>query len=268
MDNAPAHPPNLKEDLDIEYNFIKVKFLPLNTTPLIQPTDQQVIASSKKLYTKALFTRRFQVTNDTDLTLRQYWKDHFNILHCISLIDKAWNKVSFRTLQSAWRKLWPACVPERGLEGFEEKTSVNVVNEIVTLSQNMGLEVDKDDVAELVEDHRQELSTEDPVTIQQEQVKVMQQEHSGQEEEEREDVSSVQIKDICRKRSEVQAFVERHHPNKTVTNRRVDILNDNAMSHVQKILQQRKKKVSLDCFLVASPTSKRQKKERKDSRNS
>ncbi|XP_043545284.1 tigger transposable element-derived protein 1-like [Chiloscyllium plagiosum] len=113
MDNAPAHPPNLKEDLDLEYDFIKVKFLPPSTTPLIQRMDQNVIANFKKLYTKALFARCFQVTNDTDLNLGQYWKDHFNILHCISLIDKAWNEVSFRTLQSAWRKLWPDCEPER-----------------------------------------------------------------------------------------------------------------------------------------------------------
>ncbi|GCC22655.1 hypothetical protein chiPu_0001043 [Chiloscyllium punctatum] len=163
--------------------------------------------------------RCFQVTNDTDLTLGQYWKGHFNILHCISLIDKAWNEVFFHTLQSAWRKHWPDCVPEGDFEGFEEETSVNVVKDVVTLGQNMGLEVDKGNVAELVEDHRQELSTEDLVELQQEQVKVMQQEHSGEEEEEREDVSSVQIKDICSKWSEVQAFVERHHPNKTVTNR-------------------------------------------------
>ncbi|GCC25057.1 hypothetical protein chiPu_0003462 [Chiloscyllium punctatum] len=165
-------------------------------------------------------------------------------------------------LQSAWRKLWPDCVPERDCEGFEEETAVNVVNEIVTMGQNMGLEVDEDDVAELVEDHRQDLSTEDLVELQQEQVKVMQQEHFGEEEEEREDVSNVQIKDICSKWSEVPAFVARHQPNKTVTNRPVSILNDNVMSHFRKILQQRKKQVSLDHFLVASPTSKRQKRKK------
>ncbi|GCC31773.1 hypothetical protein chiPu_0010234 [Chiloscyllium punctatum] len=126
----------------------------------------------------------------------------------------------------------------------------------------MGLEVDEDDVAELVENHRQEFSAEDLVELQQEQVKVMQEEHSGEEEEEREDVSSVQIKDICSKWSEVQAFVERPHPNKTVTNRAVNILNDNVVSHFRKILQQRKKQVSLDRFLVASSTSKRQKREK------
>uniref|UniRef100_UPI00358F4F24 tigger transposable element-derived protein 1-like n=1 Tax=Myxine glutinosa TaxID=7769 RepID=UPI00358F4F24 len=60
MDNAPAHPPGLEEDLEEEYSFIKVKFLPPNTTPLIQPMDQQVISNFKKLYTKAMFQRCFE----------------------------------------------------------------------------------------------------------------------------------------------------------------------------------------------------------------
>jgi len=47
-DSAPARPPNLMEELPDEFSFIKVHFLPLNTTPLLQPVDQQVIANLKK----------------------------------------------------------------------------------------------------------------------------------------------------------------------------------------------------------------------------
>ncbi|XP_023213594.1 uncharacterized protein LOC111616408 [Centruroides sculpturatus] len=50
MDNVPSHPPNLEDDLDSEHDFIKIKFLPPNTTPLLQPMDQQVISNFKKLY--------------------------------------------------------------------------------------------------------------------------------------------------------------------------------------------------------------------------
>ena len=55
MDNAPAHPQALIDDLVGDLSFIKVKFLPPNTTPLIQPMDQQAIASFKKLYIKNCF---------------------------------------------------------------------------------------------------------------------------------------------------------------------------------------------------------------------
>jgi hypothetical protein len=57
MDNASTHPPNLQDYVLPEFDFITVKFLPPNTTPLIQPMDQQVISNFKKLYTKALFQR-------------------------------------------------------------------------------------------------------------------------------------------------------------------------------------------------------------------
>uniref|UniRef100_T1HWD4 DDE-1 domain-containing protein n=1 Tax=Rhodnius prolixus TaxID=13249 RepID=T1HWD4_RHOPR len=42
LDNAPAHPPRLQNDLD-EFQFIKIQYLPPNTTPLLQPMDQQLI---------------------------------------------------------------------------------------------------------------------------------------------------------------------------------------------------------------------------------
>ena len=74
MDNAPAHPPGLEDDLLEEFEFIKVKFLPPNTTPLLQPMDQQVISNFKKLYTKALFQRCFKVTEEQTLPSESFGK--------------------------------------------------------------------------------------------------------------------------------------------------------------------------------------------------
>ncbi|GBN73162.1 hypothetical protein AVEN_187565-1 [Araneus ventricosus] len=102
LDNAPAHPPNLEE---LVY---KVLYLP----PILQPMDQQVISNFKKLYTKHLFRRCFEVTENTNLTLREYWKDHFNIVVCLRNDLMAWLSAT-RTLTSAWKKLWPESRSER-----------------------------------------------------------------------------------------------------------------------------------------------------------
>ncbi|XP_035205354.1 tigger transposable element-derived protein 1-like [Stegodyphus dumicola] len=115
LDNAPAHPPGLEEQIYPDFDFNKVLYLPPNTTSILQPMDQQVIANFKKLYTKHLSKRCFEVTESTQLTLREVWNSHYDIVHCLKIIEKAWGEVSRRTLNSAWRKLWAAVVAERCL---------------------------------------------------------------------------------------------------------------------------------------------------------
>ena len=73
-DNASAHPPNLMEELSDEFSFMKVHFLPPNMMPLLQPTDQQVIANFKKLYTKARFRKCFEATSSSDVTQKDFLK--------------------------------------------------------------------------------------------------------------------------------------------------------------------------------------------------
>ena len=43
MGNAPAEPPGFEDDLLEEFEFIKGRFLPPNTTPVLQPVEQEVI---------------------------------------------------------------------------------------------------------------------------------------------------------------------------------------------------------------------------------
>ncbi|PNF38060.1 hypothetical protein B7P43_G00349 [Cryptotermes secundus] len=187
MDNAPAHPPDLQDDLLEEFKFIKIQFLPRNTTPLLQPMDQQVISNFKKLYTKALFEHCFEVTEGTNLTLRVFWKYHFHIVACLKMTEKAWEGVTQSTLTSAWKTFWPESVVECDFEGFEIVPVEPVVNEIVSLAQIIGLEVDNNDIDELVEEHSQQLTTEELMELhcvsQQEVVEV-----SLSEEEEEEEI--------------------------------------------------------------------------------
>lgn len=136
---------------------------------------------------------------------------------------------------------------KRDFESFDnEGVEVKIVDDVVSTDTSMGTEVD----IENVENHTEELTTEEPVKLQNEHMNVIQEEHSSENDEDMEEASITLIKEICGKRSDVQAFIEKHHPNKTVTNRAVNILNENVMSHFWKIHQKSKRQISLHLFLL------------------
>ncbi|XP_066977870.1 tigger transposable element-derived protein 1-like [Macrobrachium rosenbergii] len=220
LDNAPAHPQDMEYELADEFSWLKIKFLPPRITSLIQPMDQQVISNFKKLYTKALFHRCFEVTSETSLTLATFWKEQFHILSCVRLIGKAWADVSKRTLRAAWRNLWPDGVPPRDFEGFDAPSQLAAepeaepiplpdpdVEEIVSVAKSMGLEVSADDVEELVEEHSIELTTEELQQLQKEQQKILAEEMSGEEESKRESTSG--IKEMLLHWEKFQEFLKR-----------------------------------------------------------
>lgn len=251
MDNAPGHPPGLQDDLPEEFKFIKIQFLPPNTTPLLQPMDQRVISNFKKLYTKALFEHCFRVTEETNLTLRDFWKNHFHIVACLKMIEKAWEGVTKRTLTSAWKKLWPESVVECDFEGFETVPVEPVVNEIVSLATIMGLEVDCSDIEELVEEHTQELTTEELMELHcVSQQEVLEESLSEEEEVTEKQQSSAEIREMLKAWETVTSYTEKHHPNKEVAMRAANLFNDNAVSHFRQILKRRQKQTTLDSFLV------------------
>ncbi|XP_051784390.1 tigger transposable element-derived protein 1-like [Erpetoichthys calabaricus] len=182
LDNAPAHPPNLEDDILEEFRFINVLYLPPNTTPILQPMDQQVISNFQKLFTKHLFHRCFEVMDSTNLTLREFQKDHYNIVICLRIIDLAWQGVTKRTLTSAWKKLWPEVVSETEFERLESKAAV--VEEIVSLGKTMGMDMDEGDISELIEEYSEELTMEELKELQTQQHTEVLQEISDAEEAE------------------------------------------------------------------------------------
>ena len=254
LDNAPGHPPDLEDDLLDEFKFIKVVYLPANTTSILQPMDQQVISNFKKLFTKHLFRRCFEVTQNTNLTLREFWKEHYNIAICLNLIDISWQQVTKRTLNSAWRKLWPDVVLERDFEGFEP-----VQEEIVSLGRSMGLEVDNADVDELIEEHTEELTTEELKELHKiSHSEVMLELSSEEEVEPVEELTSREIHDILGKWQEVSDFVEKRHPEKMSTGRASALFNDTCLTFFRNILKKRQKQTSLDrYFSTVSRETKR-----------
>ncbi|XP_042222769.1 tigger transposable element-derived protein 1-like [Homarus americanus] len=99
LDNAPSHPPTVAELSDN----IKVLFLPPNTTSLLQPMDQGVIAAFKAYYLRSTFKKLIEATEEGNdkASVLQFWKK-FNIKHAIDIIVEAWGEqVGFAEVESA-----------------------------------------------------------------------------------------------------------------------------------------------------------------------
>ena len=84
---------------------------------------------------------------------------------------------------SAWKKLWPECVPDRNFDEFENDTGSArhghiswddsiIIDDIVTMEQSMGLEVDADYIEELLDDQSIDLTTEEHEHLQNEHKKI------------------------------------------------------------------------------------------------
>ncbi|KAG7166168.1 hypothetical protein Hamer_G010988 [Homarus americanus] len=123
-----------------------------------------------------------------------------------------------RCLCAAWRPLWPECVLQRDFEGFEELEEEDVVHEIVSLGNSMGLEVDDDDVEELVEEHSKELSTEELPELHKEENEALKRslnsEESGEDEDKEESriIPAKDLKDVFFCWSKLSKLVEDYHP--------------------------------------------------------
>ncbi|KAJ7303222.1 hypothetical protein JRQ81_012158 [Phrynocephalus forsythii] len=224
-----------------------------------------VISDFKKLYTKALFQLCFEVTERTNLTLREFWKNHFDMANCLKIVSKAWAAVTQRTLNSAWRKLWPDCVLGRSLEGPAHEQEPAVVREIVSLGKALGLEVNEDDVQELVEEHGRDLTTDELMDLHREQQQEVAVESSPAQAEKKkaeEALASHEIREMCKMWERVQKFIEKHHPNKAVAVRAMNLFNDNAMSHCHELLKRRQNQGSLGSP-IPSPNCSAPKRRRK-----
>jgi hypothetical protein len=151
-------------------------------------------------------------------------------------------------MNSAWRNLWPEAVTERDFK------AVPIVEDIVSLGRSMGLDVSDGDVEELVEGHREELTTEELQELEEEHKTTIDALSSGLEEEIEEALSSL-IKEMFANWMDVKNFAEKYHPNKAQTSCNSIVWNDQTMSHFRSILRRRQKQSSLDRFVQKSTRS-------------
>ncbi|XP_055910506.1 tigger transposable element-derived protein 6-like [Eupeodes corollae] len=91
VDNCPAHP---KID---GLTSMKLVFLPLNTTSVLQPMDQGIIRSLKEHY------RKLQKLNIIRNIENQDGSHVISLLDAILLISRAWERVSMTTIKNCFK---------------------------------------------------------------------------------------------------------------------------------------------------------------------
>lgn len=84
MDSALPDPPTLIDDMQGEYDFVEVKFLPLSMTLLLHGPAGDL--QSQEAVQRVLFTWCFSHWRDVPDSKRVL-KKYFNILYCINLSD-------------------------------------------------------------------------------------------------------------------------------------------------------------------------------------
>ena len=96
IDNCAAHPG--EEKLISDDGKIIAKFFPPNVTSLIQPMDQGILESLKRLYRKFIL-REILYDDDVDVVASLKKIDLLKVAYNIST---AWDKVEISTLKKAW----------------------------------------------------------------------------------------------------------------------------------------------------------------------
>uniref|UniRef100_A0A8C9VDH0 HTH CENPB-type domain-containing protein n=1 Tax=Scleropages formosus TaxID=113540 RepID=A0A8C9VDH0_SCLFO len=150
IDNAPCHPVGTILYADN----IEVVFLPPQTTSLLQPMDQGIIATFKSYYLQIVM-RHFRNESKSGRSLMDIWKD-FSIKVALRFIAEAWDCISPETMNVAWMKLCPRHVYcARGFKHDELQSESRM--KIVKLAKEAGFkDVGEDDVEDVLSSHNQE----------------------------------------------------------------------------------------------------------------
>ncbi|KAM9036964.1 tigger transposable element-derived protein 1 [Sarcophilus harrisii] len=144
LDSAPCHPAHLD---DLSAN-IRVEFLPKNTSALIQPMNQGVIATFKAFYLKRTLCQLLQETDgDEKPSIREFWRS-YNIMTAVDNIAESWQELKPATMNAVWRKIWPECVRA------SSEAEAQIQQSVVALASHSAFGVAaEDDVVRLLRSH-------------------------------------------------------------------------------------------------------------------
>lgn len=156
LDNAIGHPPNLD---NLNPN-VKVKFLPSNTSSLMQPLDLGIITHFKAYYFQITFMQALEAVQSQPRMIFQNFFSCFKFYHAVINITKAWFEIKQSHLSAVWKKLCPQFV--YGFEGFEKDVAYEEeIDKISKIAKQLDLQLDGGDVEELIQFNGAELSNDD-----------------------------------------------------------------------------------------------------------
>lgn len=253
VDNAPSHPASL-ENLS---NNIKLAFLPPNTTSLLQPCDQGLIQTFKSYYLRSTMAAAVKKTNEENKTLRDFWKN-FTIKDAVTFIKQSWDEVPTKCLNGVWKKLCPQFV--HSFEGFNVDDIVSKANkDTISYAQDLGLdEVEEEDIDQLLQSHRQELSNEDLLDIEAENKREREEAEATAAADKAEGgrtLTATVISEALGKIKEGFAMLEEHDPNversTTITRKCMDTLF--CYTQMQTEFQKKKRQTTMLQFFNKPP---------------
>nr|XP_034194539.1 jerky protein homolog-like [Osmia lignaria] len=112
LDNFSGHK---LSDEEMDDGYFQIMFLPPNTSSLIQPMDQGVIAKFKKHFRHKLLRQVLQYTGGVS----DFYAD-YDIKDCIDIVSECWNNITATNIFNAWNKI---CNRETRFTNFHTSSS-------------------------------------------------------------------------------------------------------------------------------------------------
>jgi DDE superfamily endonuclease len=205
LDNAPGHPVNIK------HPNVEIVFMPPNTTSLIQPMDQGLIATFKAYYIRRTFERiHNQLEADPSMTVQSAWKQ-FNILNCVQIVAECVEELQPKTLNGCWKPIWPKVV-EHPVPQINPEVQ-RIVDAASRINAENFTKITTRDVEELLADP--EISEEDAIEIATKTDNLENLENQSCDEDEAENQSSVlstkDLKEMCELAAKLESYAEKEN---------------------------------------------------------
>lgn len=138
LDNCSAHPE--VADLTTDDGKMTAHYFRANITSLLQPMDQGVLESMKRIYRKNLLRDLIAKENHEMIPFLKA----INMLHVIDRIAIAWDQIKPCTIRKSWQKLIPLSKPIVADETMP-------INDLVSMLSEINISVTEPEVIEWLE---------------------------------------------------------------------------------------------------------------------